>query len=349
MCCLFGVYSYGDVLKQGDVKNLISALSLASTARGMDATGISFLYNNKIEIQKSAKSAYEFKFNLPDKVKTVIGHTRLATQGSSKYNPNNHPFLGKIKGKFFALAHNGIITNDRTLRIKHSLPATKIQTDSYVAVQMLEKYKLLTMDSIKQVVEDIEGSFCFTILDDSGNLYLIKGNNPLSVMHSKELKAYFYASTDQILWSGIVNSCLFPKFKAHITKKTETIEEIPLNEGEILKIFGDGDLQYKAFKIKELDYFMCFNRHRYRFADTAANKSTADAKSLNAFEAEYIEQLKDLASFMGFDECIVGLLLNEGGSLQDIEDYIYNHDPFSEKHNCLYDNEFGWKEVGNYV
>ncbi len=67
--------------------------------------------------------------------------TSHATQGEVKKNYNNHPFFGNCKNLKFALAHNGIITNDDILRKEHKLPKTKIETDSYIAVQLLEYKK----------------------------------------------------------------------------------------------------------------------------------------------------------------------------------------------------------------
>lgn len=51
----------------------------------------------------------------------VMGHTRNATQGTLKFNDNNHPFRGKCGKTAFALAHNEILCNDRTLcrQLKH--------------------------------------------------------------------------------------------------------------------------------------------------------------------------------------------------------------------------------------
>ena len=48
----------------------------------------------------------------------------------------------------FALAHNGILGNDRLLRKKKKLPVTRIETDSYVAVQLLERYGELSSKSL---------------------------------------------------------------------------------------------------------------------------------------------------------------------------------------------------------
>lgn len=44
-----------------------------------------------------------------------------------------------IDGDTNALAHNGVLYNDKELRRKQHLPTTPIKTDSYIAVQLLEQ------------------------------------------------------------------------------------------------------------------------------------------------------------------------------------------------------------------
>ena len=85
----------------------------------------------------------------------------------------------------FAFAHNGVIYNDIDLRRKQKLPRTKIQTDSYIAVQLIEQQKALDLDTLRTMAEQIEGSFSFTVLDRENQLYFIKGDNPLYILHSE--------------------------------------------------------------------------------------------------------------------------------------------------------------------
>ena len=42
MCCLFGIYDYGLGLSMKQKNRFLSALALASEARGTDATGIAY-------------------------------------------------------------------------------------------------------------------------------------------------------------------------------------------------------------------------------------------------------------------------------------------------------------------
>ena len=123
----------------------------------------------------------------------------MTTQGSELKNRNNHPFIGAVGGQSFALAHNGVLYNDKTLRKSLKLPKTKIQTDSYVAVQLIEQKKALNMDSLKYMAETVQGSFCFTVLDDNNQIYFIKGDNPLCIYRWPKSGLVMYASTEEIL------------------------------------------------------------------------------------------------------------------------------------------------------
>ena len=56
------------------------------------------------------------------------------------------------------------------------LPETKIETDSYVAVQLIEKKRTLGTDSLKFMAEQLQGSFTITVLDENNNLHFVKGD-----------------------------------------------------------------------------------------------------------------------------------------------------------------------------
>ena len=59
---------------------------------------------------------------------------------------------------------------------------TSVETDSYVAVQLLEQQKTLDFDSLQAMAEKVEGSFVFTVLDKDNSIWFVVGDNPLCVM-----------------------------------------------------------------------------------------------------------------------------------------------------------------------
>ena len=134
MCCLFGFIDYAGALSVTQKSCLIRELSIAAEVRGTDATGIAYNTSRGLQIYKRPLAAHRLHLRIPAEAHVVMGHTRMTTQGSAKKNYNNHPFSGCVKGKHFALAHNGVLWNDLELRRTKHLPRTKVQTDSFIAV-----------------------------------------------------------------------------------------------------------------------------------------------------------------------------------------------------------------------
>lgn len=195
MCCLFGLIDYRHSLTAKQKNRITSALAVAAEARGTDATGIAYNSGGKLIIYKQALPAHCMRFHIPEDAAVVMGHTRMTTQGSAKRNRNNHPFLGHTDSGDFAFAHNGVLYNDALLRRSLHLPRTRIQTDSYVGVQLIERKKTLNFDSLRYMAEQVEGSFSFTALDNKNGLWFVKGDSPLCIYHFPRLGIYVYAST----------------------------------------------------------------------------------------------------------------------------------------------------------
>lgn len=203
MCCLFGVLDYNQNLTQKQLNKTISILSIACEARGTDATGIAYNTNSGLSVFKRPLPARFMRYHIPRYVNAVMGHTRMTTQGNEKFNYNNHPFYSKVGNTSFALAHNGVLHNDIQLRKTEKLPATNIETDSYVAVQLIEKKGILDFESLKYMAEQLEGSFTITVLDAEDNLYFVKGDNPMCIYHFRDKGVYIYASTEEILQKAL--------------------------------------------------------------------------------------------------------------------------------------------------
>ena len=255
---------------------------------------------------KEAKAAVNIDFKHPDHLKALIGHTRHSTQGSEKRNYNNHPFYGKTNNARFSLAHNGVLYNDDELKKKYKLPGTKIETDSYIAVQLIESQKRVSFESIRYMAEKVEGSFSFSILDDRNNLYLVKGDSPISILHFPGLKLYVYASTDEILYKALVDSPLFQRLK------DGECEEVKIAEGEILKISGNGIITKEKF-----EYSHYYGRNWWDFGLSSSGWGRT------YYSDRYIEDLKSIACYQGFSPEDIDRMLNSGFTPDEIEEYIY--------------------------
>ena len=279
------------------MKKLTQALANAAEERGTDASGIAYVKSDKVTIYKRPKPAHKLRFNAPNGTRAVMGHTRMTTQGNEKFNYNNHPFYGHADVDF-AFAHNGVLYNDKELRVEKHLPQTQIETDSYVAVQLLEQQGKLDFDSLKSMAELVQGSFCFTALDENNTLYLVKGSNPMCLLHFAELGLYIYASTESILKKSLQKAG-FHKYP---------FEVLHVEEGTILKIDRYGFLSGSTFEVQESFRFGKW----YNWYDELEEE----------YYSQQEELLLEMCSCYGVTEEDVLLLLDYGYSADEIEEML---------------------------
>ena len=237
MCAIYGFVNYKHLLSGQQLKELVRNLSIASEVRGTDASGIAYVKNGYLSVYKTPKPSHEVDFFFPSDTTILTGHTRWTTQGSAKNNCNNHPFVGNTADGSFALCHNGILRNDKELAVQYHLPKTEIKTDTYVAVQLLERHSSLCFETIAEMCETVRGDFVFTILNDDNTLYIAKGNNPICLIHSERLGLYIYSSTSEIMTESLKGTFL----------EGETFELIHLNGGDIISIDKHGNVKNYIF------------------------------------------------------------------------------------------------------
>ncbi len=234
----------------------------------------------------------------------------MTTQGSEKYNYNNHPFEGHCGTEAFALAHNGVLYNDAELQKKYCLPKTAIETDSYVAVQLLEQENRLNAKSIKKMAELVEGSFVFTILRNDNTLFLVRGNNPLTLYHFPKLGIYVYASTKGILDNALQKVNL-----------SDRCYEVDVSEGEIVEITPDGKLSRNAFTMQDYIHTM-YNPYNWNHVDWYESD-------------EQEELLLEYCSMFGVPEEDVYLLLDYGYAPDEIEELLMDAEAMEEAKTLL--------------
>ena len=239
MCGLFGFSDPFHSLRTSQARQLLRALAECSMVRGTDATGIAYNNQNWLHIYRRDTSADKTPLYLPAGAHTAMGHVRMATQGDARFVRNNHPFpgyfggLSSLRSPDFALAHNGILYNDQLLRRQLRLPKTNVQTDSYVAVQMLEAAGSFQPEILAQMAEQLEGTFTLTLLDRRDTLYFVRGNNPLSLVEFPRLGLFVYASTDTILQETLARLDFLQK---------QLYSRVYLEEGMILQLDAKGNI-----------------------------------------------------------------------------------------------------------
>ena len=300
MCCLFGFVDYAGSLSVKQRNRLIRELSIAAEARGTDATGIAYNTSRGLQIYKRPLAAHRLHLRIPAEAHVVMGHTRMTTQGSAKKNYNNHPFFGCVKGKSFALAHNGIVWNDLELRRTKYLPRTKVQTDSFIAVQLIEQQKALNLSSLKCMAEQVEGSFSFSVLSEQDALWLVKGDNPLTIVHFPKVGVYAYASTAEILNKALTRCGNW----------LGRGEKVDIEMGDIVKIDRNNRITRGTFDASK------FYLSSWGYWDTPLYPKAPHS------EEEHLALLKSVAKAFGFTGEMIDRLLDQGFTTMEIEELL---------------------------
>lgn len=336
MCALFGLLDIKHTVSAKEKSRILSILGTFCEARGVDATGYSYVSNRKLIIKKKAVPAHDMDFNIPRDAYAIMGHTRMTTQGSAARQRNNHPFLGKLPKSQFALAHNGVLTNDQLLRKSEQLPQTNIETDSFIAVQLIEKQKTLDFNSLKVMAEKVKGTFTFTVMDLQNNLYIVKGNNPLCLYYFPKKGFYIYASTREILEAALDVLGYLDRYH----------EEIPIAEGEIIKIDAAGKITRDHFRppMSIAPFYDCYDDYN-EFWDSweeTLDEPVGYRKHLMDFavaigvpkqELDYLHKFG--VSDFELEECIYNknyrrMLLLDTGYYSEMEDIVYGNDNCAE-------------------
>jgi len=301
MCSLFGFIDYTNTLSARQKNKILTGLSHECERRGTDATGIAYNYAGALRIFKRPFAAHKMRFHIPNGVNVVMGHTRMATQGSAALNFNNHPFCGKFPHDSFALAHNGVIWNDRELRSVEKLPETHIQTDSYIAVQLLEQQQIIDFSSLKIMAEKIDGTFVFTALDERDSIWFVRGDNPLCIFDYHGF--LLYASTKEIL--------------SHTEQRLHLrhTDEIETGEGDILHIDKNGKIEQGAF-IPTQTF-----RHPWRQFSCWRQLYWEDE---NQTEIGIHDDLLNVAKAMGVSDHDIEILLDYGCKPDEIAELLYD-------------------------
>ena len=304
MCALYGFINYGKILSKKELKKLVRNLSIASELRGTDASGVAYVRNGKIVIYKKPQPSHEVNFYFPSDITILTGHTRMATHGDARNNYNNHPFVGHTAEGDFALCHNGVLFNYEQVQRQEQLLKTKIKTDSYTAVQLIEKYGKADFETIGKMSELVNGSFVFTVLTSEEKLYISRWDNPICLLHFPKLGIYVYTSTKEIMQMAL-RGTIFEK---------QTVDVIPVGEGEMISIDKNGVIKRSRFTPEYDDFFGYYGCRTFRGRD------------------DYDSYLCEYGNMFGVSEEEIMMLYDMGYDDEEIELMMMDHDML---HDCL--------------
>ncbi|MFP3154518.1 hypothetical protein LQZ18_08845 [Lachnospiraceae bacterium ZAX-1] len=253
MCGIFGYINYGKEFCKLDIANIYSNFAKMCVKRGKHACGIAYTLDGRLAIEKAAGEITHADFVFPHDTKVLMAHCRLSLLDDYLEHGNNHPFEGKTQdGTRYAFAHNGILSDLKETRQRLFIPPTKIATDSYAAVQILDTQRKLNMQALKNTCEQLSGSYIFTILDEYNNFFICRGDVPIYLVHFKKLKLYIYMSTRDLFEKAIEATELNYVYQtSNLESHASDVNMVMIHKGEIVKITQEGERAYDTFQFKD--------------------------------------------------------------------------------------------------
>lgn len=320
MCTVAGVIDFDNVLEQNDLNQLIKNLAKYGEVRGNQSGGIAYVSSEgilmtHIEPRKPSK----INFCVPPKTKVVSIHCRYQTLGDYNKNYNNHPFLFRLKsGKLATLCHNGMLVEIDSQRKTLGIEDTPIQTDSYFACQLLSKNEELTFETIGKMAETVQGNFVFTILEEDNTVWIIKGENPLSLLQISRKNGIIliYASTDEILYKSLLDSVFFNDIKNVIDGQKSNINKIFVNCGDVLRFSPDQTMERGSF-----EYNPCVNNN---FGCGSYWSILGNDLNKNKPSEKHISDLLMVCKAYGYDPETVQDFLDDGYTPDEIESLFFD-------------------------
>ncbi len=214
-CAIVGVYGH----PQASIMTYYALHALQH--RGQEAAGIISIYqdekkNRKRFAAKRGPGLVLDVFSEPNiltqtlKGEMAIGHNRYSTTGSSSAN-NIQPFSMIYNDGIFALAHNGNLTNTKTLRNKLIQEGSIFQTttDSELFLHLIAKSKKETrIEKVRDALQTAHGAYSLTMLTDDTLIAARDphGVRPLSIGRLKTEAGWAYIVASETAAFDIISA-----------------------------------------------------------------------------------------------------------------------------------------------
>jgi hypothetical protein len=206
MCGILGIVTAGGSPLRGEaLVRATSELLALSESRGMESSGIAVRDGDRVHVLRSQESAkllvasppYRRVMSCVEQAShglAIIGHSRMATNGTPADNRNNQPLFGDA----LVGVHNGIITNDQALWRKHGTPGRVAAGDSEALFWSLEKLHAEEGSiprAVARLYADLEGMASVAVLfPREDRLLLATNNGSLYACYDAGLRAFLFAS-----------------------------------------------------------------------------------------------------------------------------------------------------------
>lgn len=224
MCGIAGIHRRTDKSIRL-VNRLADSLILSIAHRGGDATGyLAMADDGSVQIEKSTKKAIQFvmtRKSVSAKSRTILLHTRFATQGRADDANNAHPVTA---GKTAAI-HNGTIYNDADLFEEYGMKRTAA-VDSIVIPALVDH---LGWDKAEKAIGKLYGGCATAIVntDFPGELILARtASYPMHIL----------ITDDVIVWAS-ERASIELAWK-HVYGKQPVGEWVDLSEWTMMRVNG---------------------------------------------------------------------------------------------------------------
>ncbi len=290
MCGIFGLVANKDFHKNfpNKIKDISTSLFSLSQTRGSEAAGIAINDSGIITVLKDALSPKYFikeknynslfknsrEINLSDDLVispnyhfSLIGHSRLVTNGNQSESINNQPVIAEgMVG-----VHNGIITNEKELLEVNKDIKKESDLDSELLFKLLNKNFIDEKNilvSINKTLKKIKGSLSIAYFIKD-NLNLILTTNTGSLFFLKNDNLFIFASERFILQSLLkkhkiidssfsdifqlnVNNALIFDLKEFSFKKNNVNSLNNLNQNQIEYEITNIEIKDKSKSVKNI-------------------------------------------------------------------------------------------------
>lgn len=207
-----GICAY---IGKGDASEPIYRAIYALQNRGYDSMGLAYFCQGEIAVDKKASTEekkgieWMYEWTREPREGPMMGHARWATCGA-KSDANSHPHL--CWRSQFAVVHNGIIENYRSLRDWLSSQGVTFssETDTEVIVNLISYYSSRNEDkdidrAIREALSRLEGTWGIVVMARTtpNHLYCARHGSPLLIGFGED---YLMVSSEQSGFANYVNN-----------------------------------------------------------------------------------------------------------------------------------------------
>ena len=221
MCGIFGLIVHKDSdYAPPFIQKSLATLARLSESRGKDSSGLVFRNESEREL-RVFKGAVPLHYLLkrqevthyfarvvgatnhnrpagPQRTFSVMGHSRLVTNGSQLNDENNQPV---VKNGVIGI-HNGIIVNETELWLRHPEIQRTYKIDTEVMLALIRKYVGVygnVATAVSKTITEIFGTVAAALFLDNLNILAIATNNGSLYTLTNEGGLFVFASEEYFL------------------------------------------------------------------------------------------------------------------------------------------------------